>query len=63
MNTQNIDKLENVENEVLSFISEKSRSVIDTLSIIEKHGYTKSEAEDILKNIYTKHSPPKDTVF
>ena len=60
MNTQRFDK---IENEVLSYISEKSHSVIDTLGFIEKLGYTRLEAEDILKKIYAKHSPPKDTLY
>lgn len=60
MNTFSFDK---IENEVLSFISEKSHSVIDALRFIEKFGYTMSEAEDILKKIYVKHSPPDDTLY
>lgn len=60
MNTQRFDE---IENEVLSYISEKSHSVKDTLGFIEKHGYTSSEAENILKKIYAKHCPPKDTLY
>ncbi|MGN1338970.1 MAG: hypothetical protein ACI4WS_01630 [Oscillospiraceae bacterium] len=51
MNTFSFDK---IENEVLSFISEKSHSVIDTVYFIQKFGYTMSEAEEILKKIYSQ---------
>lgn len=58
-----IRDFEKIEDIVLKRASKKSSTVKETLEFIVSRGYTDTEAEEILKRIYIRHSPPDGVLY
>ena len=56
-------EFDKVERAVLERATNKSSSVKSTLEFITTFGYTNKEAEDILREIYIRHSPTNGDLY